>query len=103
MSITTSFAPPDRGCNRLSADCLPSGSGCCRDRAYRQRHAASRRPVREQDSGKEVGIIARDGHIWLGAVKAEQHFIVTWGDDQQCHFSLPASLDNTTQLMLPCQ
>ncbi|RSB33510.1 fimbria/pilus outer membrane usher protein [Enterobacter cloacae] len=59
--------------------------------------------VREQDSGKEVGIVAQDGHIWLGAVNAEQHFTVTWGDNQQCHFSLPASLDNTTQLMLPCQ
>ncbi|WP_431139158.1 fimbria/pilus outer membrane usher protein [Enterobacter mori] len=59
--------------------------------------------VREQDSGKEVGIVAQDGHLWLGAVKAEQHFTVTWGGDRQCHFSLPASLENTTQLMLPCQ
>lgn len=59
--------------------------------------------VREQDSGQEVGIVAQDGHIWLGAVKAEQHFTVMWGDNQQCHFSLPTSLENITQLVLPCQ
>ena len=59
--------------------------------------------VLEQGSGKEMGIVAQDGHIWLGAVKADQHFTVTWGDAQQCRFSLPASLENITQLMLPCQ
>ena len=59
--------------------------------------------VRDQDTGTEVGIVAENGHLWLGAVKAEQHFTVRWGDGQQCGFSLPASLENTTQLMLPCQ
>lgn len=59
--------------------------------------------VRDQDNGTEVGIVAENGHLWLGAVKAEQHFTVRWGDGQQCGFSLPASLENTTQLMLPCQ
>lgn len=59
--------------------------------------------VRDQDTGTEVGIVAENGHLWLGAVKAEQHFTVKWGDGQQCRFSLPATLENTTQLMLPCQ
>lgn len=59
--------------------------------------------VRQDDLAKSVGIVAQDGRIWLGAVKAEQHFTVTWGDNQQCRFSLPASLENTPQLMLPCQ
>ncbi|MDE4082823.1 MULTISPECIES: fimbria/pilus outer membrane usher protein [Enterobacter cloacae complex] len=59
--------------------------------------------VRQRDSGQEMGIVAQDGHIWLGAVKAGQHFTVTWGDSQRCHFSLPATLENVTQLILPCQ
>lgn len=59
--------------------------------------------VHDQETGVEVSIVAENGHLWLGAVKAEQHFTVTWGDGQQCRFSLPASLENTTQLMLPCQ
>ncbi|WP_447856202.1 fimbria/pilus outer membrane usher protein [Enterobacter sp. WI-ESBL-E8] len=59
--------------------------------------------VHDQETGAEVSIVAENGHLWLGAVKAEKHFTVTWGDGQQCRFSLPASLENTTQLMLPCQ
>lgn len=59
--------------------------------------------VHDQETGAEVSIVAENGHLWLGAVKAEQHFTVAWGDGQQCRFSLPASLENTTQLMLPCQ
>lgn len=56
-----------------------------------------------QESGQEVGIVADEGHIWLGAVKPEQQFLVTWGDNNQCRFSLPSHLENSKQLMLPCR
>ena len=59
--------------------------------------------VRLQDNGLQVGMVAEEGRVWLGAVQPEQQFLVTWGDNQQCRFSLPSHLENSMQLMLPCQ
>ena len=59
--------------------------------------------VQMADSGKDVGIVADEGHVWLGAVQPEQQFLVTWGDASQCRFTLPSHLTNLSQLMLPCQ
>lgn len=59
--------------------------------------------VRLQNEGPDVGIVAEDGHIWLGAVKPDQQFLVTWGDNNQCRFSLPSLLENSMQLILPCK
>ncbi|ESN17289.1 fimbrial usher protein [Enterobacter sp. MGH 24] len=56
-----------------------------------------------QNTDQQVGMVADDGHVWLGAVQPEQQFRVTWGDNQQCRFSLPSHLKNGMQLMLPCQ
>lgn len=59
--------------------------------------------VQMADSGKDVGIVADEGHVWLGAVQPEQQFTVTRGDASQCRFTLPSHLTNLSQLMLPCQ
>lgn len=59
--------------------------------------------VRLQDNGLQVGMVAEEGRVWLGAVQPEQQFLVTWGDNHQCRFSLPSHLENSMQLMLPCQ
>jgi len=55
------------------------------------------------ESDLQIGMVADDGHVWLGAVEPEQQFRVTWGDKQQCRFSLPSHLENSMQLILPCQ
>lgn len=59
--------------------------------------------VRLLESDPQIGMVADDGHVWLGAVEPEQQFRVTWGDKQQCRFSLPSHLENSMQLILPCQ
>ncbi|AEN66432.1 fimbrial biogenesis outer membrane usher protein [Enterobacter soli] len=59
--------------------------------------------VRLQENGLQVGMVADEGHVWLGAVEPDQQFLVTWGDNNQCRFSLPSHLENSMQLMLPCQ
>jgi outer membrane usher protein FimD/PapC len=59
--------------------------------------------VRLEESGQQIGMVADEGHVWLGAVEPDQQFLVTWGDNNQCRFSLPSHLENTMQLMLPCQ
>lgn len=55
------------------------------------------------ENDRQIGMVADDGHVWLGAVEPEQQFRVTWGEHQQCRFSLPSHLENSTQLILPCQ
>jgi len=55
------------------------------------------------ENGRQIGMVADDGHVWLGAVEPEQQFRVTWGEHQQCRFSLPSHLENSMQLILPCQ
>ncbi|MEE9954966.1 fimbrial biogenesis outer membrane usher protein [Enterobacter quasihormaechei] len=55
------------------------------------------------ESDLQIGMVADEGHVWLGAVEPEQQFRVTWGDNQQCRFSLPSHLENSMQLILPCQ
>jgi outer membrane usher protein FimD/PapC len=57
-------------------------------------YRACRRWARVQmaDSGKDVGMVADDGHVWLGAVQPEQQFLVTWETRQQCRFTLPSHL-----------
>lgn len=59
--------------------------------------------VKLKENGQDVGMVADDGHVWLGAVQPEQQFVVVWGDKQQCHFSLPSHLENSMQLILPCK
>ena len=59
--------------------------------------------VRLEANDLQVGMVADEGHVWLGAVEPEQQFRVTWGDNQQCRFSLPSHLENSMQLILPCQ
>ena len=58
--------------------------------------------VRRSDNNSEIGMVAEEGHIWLGAVQPEQNFTVTWGDAKQCRFSLPSHLEKSMQLILPC-
>ncbi len=48
--------------------------------------------VRPDESNLQVGMVADEGRVWLGAVEPEQQFRVTWGDNQQCRFSLPSHL-----------
>lgn len=55
------------------------------------------------ETGQQVGMVAEEGHIWLGAVQPEQQFRVTWGAENQCRFALPARLDSSMQLILPCR
>ncbi|HDS9358207.1 TPA: fimbrial biogenesis outer membrane usher protein [Enterobacter chengduensis] len=55
------------------------------------------------ETGQQVGMVAEEGHIWLGAVQPEQQFRVTWGAENQCRFALPARLDSSMQLILPCK
>lgn len=55
------------------------------------------------ENGRQIGMVADDGHVWLGAVEPKQQFRVTWGEHQQCRFSLPSHLENSMQLILPCQ
>lgn len=59
--------------------------------------------VRLQENDRQIAMVADDGHVWLGAVEPEQQFRVTWGDNQQCRFALPSHLENSMQLILPCQ
>ena len=59
--------------------------------------------VRLEASNLQVGMVADEGRVWLAAVEPEQQFRVTWGDNQQCRFSLPSHLENSMQLILPCQ
>ena len=59
--------------------------------------------VRLLENDRQIAMVADDGHVWLGAVEPEQQFRVTWGDNQQCRFALPSHLENTMQLILPCQ
>ncbi|EMI4478326.1 fimbria/pilus outer membrane usher protein [Enterobacter hormaechei] len=59
--------------------------------------------VRLDECNLQVGMVADEGRVWLGAVEPEQQFRVTWGDNQQCRFSLPSHLENSMQLILPCQ
>lgn len=59
--------------------------------------------VRLLENDKQIAMVADDGHIWLGAVEPEQQFRVMWGDNQQCRFALPSHLENSMQLILPCQ
>lgn len=59
--------------------------------------------VRLLENDQQIGMVADEGHVWLGAVEPEQQFRVTWGDNQQCRFSLPSHLENSMQLILPCQ
>lgn len=58
--------------------------------------------VKLMENGQDVGMVADEGHVWLGAVQPEQQFVVVWGDNQQCRFSLPSHLENSMQLILPC-
>ncbi|MCZ6029287.1 hypothetical protein O5266_29485, partial [Escherichia coli] len=37
--------------------------------------------VRLEESDLQVGMVADEGHVWLGAVEPEQQFRVTWGDN----------------------
>ena len=39
--------------------------------------------VRLLDNDRQIGMVADDGHVWLGAVEPEQQFRVTWGDRSQ--------------------
>lgn len=59
--------------------------------------------VRLLENDRQIAMVADDGHVWLGAVEPEQQFRVTWGDNQQCRFTLPSHLENSMQLILPCQ
>lgn len=59
--------------------------------------------VRLLENERQIAMVADDGHVWLGAVEPEQQFRVTWGDNQQCRFALPSHLENSMQLILPCQ
>ncbi|MEE9658437.1 fimbria/pilus outer membrane usher protein [Enterobacter cloacae complex sp. CARB60] len=59
--------------------------------------------VRLLENDQQIAMVADDGHVWLGAVEPEQQFRVTWGDNQQCRFALPSHLENSMQLILPCQ
>lgn len=59
--------------------------------------------VRLLENDRQIAMVADDGHVWLGAVEPEQQFRVTWGDNQQCRFALPSHLENSMQLILPCQ
>ena len=59
--------------------------------------------VRQLEDDRQIAMVADDGHVWLGAVEPQQQFRVTWGDNQQCRFTLPSHLENSMQLILPCQ
>ncbi|NJQ21999.1 fimbrial biogenesis outer membrane usher protein [Pantoea sp. LS15] len=59
--------------------------------------------VRLLENDRQIAMVADDGHVWLGAVEPQQEFRVTWGDNQQCRFTLPSHLENSMQLILPCQ
>lgn len=55
--------------------------------------------VRLEANDLQVGMVADEGHVWLGAVEPEQQFRVTWGDNQQCRFLLPSHGDAANLLI----
>lgn len=55
-------------------------------------------------TGKNAGIVADDGQIWLSGMKPAETMQVRWDGATQCEVALPGSLshEETAALLLPC-
>ncbi|WP_245956746.1 fimbria/pilus outer membrane usher protein [Edaphovirga cremea] len=60
--------------------------------------------VMDDSTGVEAGLIGDGGLTYLAGISAEKNLTVRWGDNTQCHISVP---DNHSllsgQVLLPCQ
>ena len=51
--------------------------------------------------GRELGMVSDSGLAWISGVNPGDELTVVWGDQSECHVTLPSSLPDH-QLLLPC-
>jgi len=52
--------------------------------------------------GRELGMVSDSGLAWLSGVNPGEKLNVSWGSKEQCVVTIPANLNPTQQLLLPC-